>query len=127
MNLIAQTATASPSPEGSAAVGLAIIAFGIATYFLPIFVAGLRGKAEGQIGIFLITLFGGWTGVVWLVCLIWAFTGRTQKDIWREKQRHEQLIAALAAVSGSKPPTAKPPIQDGLPYHIGPTGSVTAS
>jgi hypothetical protein len=95
-------ATAAPAPEGSAAAGfvvLAFIAFSIVVYFLPIFVAGLRGKSEGQLGIFLITVFGGWTGVLWLVCLIWAFTGRTKADVLSEETKHKQLLAALATKS----------------------------
>jgi len=95
-------ATTTPAPEGSVVAGfvvLAFIAFSIVMYFLPIFVAGLRGKSEGQLGIFLITVFGGWTGVLWLVCLIWAFTGRTKADVLREETKHKQLLAALATKS----------------------------
>jgi hypothetical protein len=39
-------------------------------YFLPTIVAANRG--HGIIGILLLNLFFGWTGIVWFALLLWA-------------------------------------------------------
>ena len=45
----------------------------LALYFLPCIIASSRGtKSQG--GIFLLTLFLGWTLVGWLLAAIWAIT-----------------------------------------------------
>ncbi len=43
---------------------------GILIYFLPTFIAAHRGHRVP--GIFLLNLFFGWTGIGWLVMLLWA-------------------------------------------------------
>lgn len=40
-------------------------------YFLPSLIALGRHKKQ-QLAIILLNLFAGWTGIVWLGCLIWA-------------------------------------------------------
>lgn len=66
-------------------------------YMLPAFIAAFRGKANGGIGIFLLNAVLGWTVVGWVVCFIWAFTGKTKADLRREEWQHRQLIAAIGA------------------------------
>ena len=52
--------------------GLALIPFG-AIHFLPTIVAAIRNSRH-LLAIFLINLLLSWTGIGWIVALIWAFT-----------------------------------------------------
>ena len=47
----------------------------LAVYFLPTVIAFRRDHAQCD-GIFLSNLFLGWTGVVWLILLYWAFAAK---------------------------------------------------
>jgi hypothetical protein len=42
-----------------------------ALYFLPSIVAGIRHK-RNTLAIFFLNLFAGWTGIRWLIALIWT-------------------------------------------------------
>ncbi len=59
---------------------IAIIAvfIGIIIHFIPAIIAFKRGAASRWV-IFLVNLFLGWTFIIWLVALIWACEGRTEK------------------------------------------------
>ena len=50
---------------------LAIIVL-IALYFLPSIIAQVRGHANA-VPIYVLNVFLGWTVVMWVVCLAWAF------------------------------------------------------
>lgn len=50
---------------------LAICVASIFFYFLPAVIASSR-KSENATAIALVTLFFGWTGLVWFACLIWG-------------------------------------------------------
>lgn len=43
-------------------------------YFLPTIIASSR-NARSMTGIVLLNIFFGWTGIGWIVALIWALTG----------------------------------------------------
>ena len=43
----------------------------VAIYFLPTFIAGVRSK-RNTAAIFLLNLFLGWTGIGWIIALIWS-------------------------------------------------------
>lgn len=45
--------------------------FGVIIYFLPTIIALSRRKKQAA-AIVLLNIFGGWTGVGWLVALIWS-------------------------------------------------------
>ena len=45
--------------------------FGVIIYFLPTIIALSKRKKQAA-AIVLLNIFGGWTGVGWLVALIWA-------------------------------------------------------
>lgn len=45
----------------------------LVSYFLPFFVALLRGH-QNTVKIFLLTLFSGWTLIGWIIALVWALT-----------------------------------------------------
>ena len=51
---------------------------GLIIYFIPSFVAFKRDVAS-RWPIFLVNFFFGWTLLVWLITLIWACEGRTEK------------------------------------------------
>lgn len=54
------------------AMGLGLLAL----YFFPTGVAASR-RHHATLSVFLLNLLLGWTVVVWIVCLIWANTGRS--------------------------------------------------
>jgi hypothetical protein len=55
---------------------LVILAIAI-FYFLPTFAAH---KKSHQIGVFILNIFFGWTIIGWIVCLIWAFSGKNEQS-----------------------------------------------
>lgn len=46
-------------------------------YLLPAIIAGFRGHASAW-GIFALNLLLGWTGLVWIIALIWALSNKGQ-------------------------------------------------
>lgn len=84
------------SNSASPALTLIVVLFLIACYFLPTFVAALRGKL-GTGGVFFVNLFLGWTVVGWFVSFIWACSGRTEADAKTEASRHADMLAAINA------------------------------
>jgi hypothetical protein len=54
--------------------GLFLIPFG-AIHFLPTIIAALR-NSRNILGIFLLNLFLSWTGIGWVIALIWACTSQ---------------------------------------------------
>lgn len=65
------------SDAACAVVGLiyALIIFGM--YFLPAFIAWARKHRNG-VAIFILTLLLGWTGLGWIVALVWACTSNVR-------------------------------------------------
>jgi len=61
--------------------GLALLAF----YFLPTFIAGVRGH-HASVGILALNLLLGWTVIFWLAALFWAFgrVRREDEEIWED-------------------------------------------
>ena len=70
---------------GSGAVILVLVAL---CYFLPTFIALIRGKAQG--GVFVLNLITGWTVVGWFVAFVWACSGRTVWNKRREERRRRK-------------------------------------
>jgi hypothetical protein len=65
--------------DGTALV-IVLIALGGVLYFLPSIVACKRNH-HNNIAIFLVNLFFGWTGIGWMVALIWAFSNPAQAQV----------------------------------------------
>ena len=57
-----------------------IAAAALATYFLPSLIALVRDH-HNKMALIVTNLLLGWTGIVWLVTLIWAFTNRKETSI----------------------------------------------
>ena len=57
-----------------------LIIVALVLWFIPTIVAVER-KHQSALAIFLFNLFFGWTGVCWLLALIWACTGNTQANM----------------------------------------------
>jgi type VI protein secretion system component VasK len=55
-------------------------------YFLPGIFAHVRNHASMG-GIWLLNIFLGWTGLGWLIALIWAFSGRHPS---RQEEREDR-------------------------------------
>ena len=80
---------AAETTDGATHAGFIVLQLAmIFIYMLPWFTAGFRGKTDGRIGIFFVNLLFGWTVVGWVLCFVWAFTGKTRADIRREDQQH---------------------------------------
>lgn len=58
-------------------LGLLLIVGSTAVYLLPTWVALLR-KKRNTLPIFIVNLLCGWTGVGWLVALVWSLMTDTQ-------------------------------------------------
>jgi len=52
----------------------------LAAYFLPSLIALVRNH-HNKTALIVTTLLLGWTGIVWLVTLIWAFTNQKETSI----------------------------------------------
>lgn len=100
--------------------GLVLFAGMVALYFAPGIIATVRGR-DGMNMIALLNLLLGWTVIGWVVLLVVAFTGRTQRD---RDQQDEQLrlmrtLVAQQSLNASaanvplavpvEPPQAPPP------------------
>ncbi len=51
------------------------ITVGLTVYLLPSILAGVRGHASAW-GIFALNLLLGWSGIVWIIALIWALSNK---------------------------------------------------
>ena len=87
--------------------GLLLLLFALACYFLPTFVAAMRGKAHGTGGVFIVNLALGWTVVGWFAAFIWACSGTTQTEKRREEQRHRELLAVMGQVPPADVPVRR--------------------
>ena len=77
-------------------------------YFFPAIVAGYRG-CKASTAIFVVNLLCAWTGVLWLVALIWALAGRTKADDERMAKLNEQAMTnALRAAQQANAPSNAP-------------------
>jgi hypothetical protein len=67
----------SQGDPAAGATGLAglicFIGVGLLLYFLPTFIAAMRGHQNG-IAIFILNLLLGWTFLGWVAALVWSFT-----------------------------------------------------
>ena len=52
----------------------------LAVYFLPSLIA-LTREHHNKVAIIVTNLLLGWTGVVWLVALIWSFTNQKETQV----------------------------------------------
>jgi hypothetical protein len=59
-------------------LGFPFALLGLAVYFLPTIIGAVR-RARGVVGIILLNVFGGWTGIGWVGALIWSLVGATDK------------------------------------------------
>ncbi|MBV8738370.1 MAG: superinfection immunity protein [Alphaproteobacteria bacterium] len=53
--------------------GLAVIAIGLAVYFLPALIACSRHHHNAS-AIFVLNLLAGWTVIGWIAAIVWAHT-----------------------------------------------------
>ena len=52
----------------------------LAVYFLPTLIALVRDH-HNKVAVIVTNLLLGWTGVVWLVALIWSFTNQKETQV----------------------------------------------
>lgn len=58
---------------------LLLAALTLPLYFLPAIIAVFR-KHHAVVGIIIVNFLVGWTGLGWLICLVWAFSAREGKE-----------------------------------------------
>ena len=71
----ATSAVAAEHADATPADVLMIFLVSLVVYFVPCFIALVRGH-EQQGPIIMICLFTGWTGIGWLVALVWSFSSQ---------------------------------------------------
>ena len=77
-----------------------------AIYLLPAIIAGVRGHASAW-GIFALNLLLGWTGLVWIVALIWALSNKGQAT--------NQTVIVHNHTGDTQPPQPAQPIYIPVP------------
>jgi len=55
----------------SGAVGIIVFVITLVIYFLPTVIAVLRHH-RNALAVFLVNFFFGWTGIGWIIALIWS-------------------------------------------------------
>lgn len=65
---------------GSLILGFIILIFLVAIYFLPAIIA-YRRNAKAKLGIAILNVALGWSGLGWLGALIWAVVGEKENQV----------------------------------------------
>jgi hypothetical protein len=77
---------------------------GLFLYFVPAGIAGQRGMASAT-GVFVANLFLGWTFLGWVLCLIWAFTGKSKaQQALEANEQTARMVEAYQATQGAPSP-----------------------
>ena len=63
---------------GFSILALPFTLIGLALYFLPTIIAAVR-HAKNFVVILLVNIFAGWTGVGWIVALVWSLVDAAGK------------------------------------------------
>lgn len=68
----------SPQPGTPLTIGVGIVFLacffiGVLLYFLPTIIGFARKKRNAP-AIFILNFFGGWSGIGWIIAIVWAFT-----------------------------------------------------
>jgi hypothetical protein len=63
--------------EGSALLGFVMLCVAVVVYFVPATVASAR-RHNNSLAIFMLNLLLGWSGLAWLLALVWACTDNVQ-------------------------------------------------
>jgi hypothetical protein len=81
--LFAQNNSGDAAAGGALLLGFTCI--GLLFYFLPAFIAGMRGH-QNAAAIFVLNLLLGWTFLGWVAALVWAFTA---VERYRPRRRYD--------------------------------------
>ena len=65
-------------PFRSIFLGFPVGFLGLVVYFLPIIIGAVR-HTKSIVGIILLNVLAGWTFIGWVIALIWALVGTTEK------------------------------------------------
>ena len=83
------------------------VALGLIAYLLPAILAGIRGHASAW-GIFALNLLLGWSGIIWIIALIWALSNKGQPN-------HQTVIVNNHNNDGHQSPPQIQPIYIPVP------------
>ncbi|WP_446431052.1 superinfection immunity protein [Pseudomonas sp. 1121_17] len=72
----------------------------VVVYFVPMMIAFYR-RHERHTSIFILNLFLGWAGFVWLVCLMWAIFGHRLKPYPVQYYNKDEELERLANLKSS--------------------------
>jgi len=85
--LLPNMAWAAREGGNGALVGLLLVlAIALLLYFLPAII-GSKRQVNNSGWLFVVNLLFGWSGLGWIVCLLWAVCGQTQAQdaYWRRQ------------------------------------------
>ncbi len=63
------------------ALGFVVIGFGFALYYAPYFIATQR-RIANEAPLFWVNALLGWTGIMWIACLIWSIVEQPSKAVY---------------------------------------------
>ncbi|NEG63868.1 superinfection immunity protein [Pantoea agglomerans] len=78
-----------------------VFILGLIFYLLPGIIASVRGH-KSSTAIWVLTVVLGWTGLGWVVALVWSFTNS-------EHDKHSPSVHPMNAMINSSPETKKCP------------------
>jgi apolipoprotein N-acyltransferase len=84
-----------------AGAGFLYVILALAFYFIPGFIASSRDHQYSGI-IWLVNIFAGWTGFVWLGLLVWAAIGDSKQEEKLKKANLQKNIAEHNKLEKSK-------------------------
>ena len=79
ISMCATPALADSGDAASSILGVFLAIVGVAAYFFPFIIAASRGHRNAA-PIFVLNLFGAWTGLLWVAALVWSLSDNARES-----------------------------------------------